>query len=684
MSITLDRRIAIEPPAPDDDLGLGRAARSPAPGPHLRREARWAKPALVALLVLTGLLYFWDLNASGYANSFYAAAVEAGTKSWKAFLFGSIDSSNFITVDKPPGSLWVMELSGRIFGFSSWSMLAPEALAGVASVALLYAGVKRWLGAEAGLLAGAVLAITPVAALMFRYNNPDALLVLTLVASAYALVRAVENGSTRWVAATGALLGFAFLVKMLQAFTVVPAFYLTYAMAAPGNLRRRARQLAVCSAALVASAGWWVATVALWPAGSRPFIDGSPDNSIINLILDYNGLGRLVSGSGGQGGNFSGTTGVFRLFDDLMGGQASWLMPAAGLVFVAGLVWRARAPRVDPTRAALVLWGGWLLVTGAVFSFAQGVIHTYYTVALAPAIAALVGIGAALVWRNRASLAARVLGAAGVLSSALWAEALMARTPAFYPWLRPVIVCAGSLSAVVLVAAPFARRISRRALFGAAGLGLVACLAGPLAFTATTVATAHTGSVPSAGPSAAGPGGAGTFASGPGPGTANLSGRVAGASTGPLRGGAPPSGTGGSFEGRSNAQPPGQASQGGRSGSSATASALVAALTSDAASYRWVAATSGSQSAATLELATGGDPVMAIGGFDGEGGNVTVAQFESYVAKHEVHYFIASGGGGFGTGPGGSASSIGNWVSTHFKAQTIGGQTVYDLAASSK
>ena len=349
-----------------------------------------------------------------------------------------------------------------------------------------------------------------------------------------------------------------------------------------------------------------------------------------------------------------------------------------------------------------------MLVTGAVFSFAQGVIHTYYTVALAPAIAALVGIGAALVWRNRDSLAARVLGAAGVLSSALWAEALMARTPAFYPWLRPVIVCAGSLSAVALVAAPFARRISRRGLLGAAVLGLVACLAGPLAFTATTVATAHTGSVPSAGPSTAGPGGAGTFAGGPGHRTANLSGRAAGASSGALRGGtapsgtgalnggAPPSGTGaprggtapsgtgGSFEGRSNAQPPSQASQGGGSSSSAAPSALVAALKSDAASYRWVAATSGSQSAATLELATGGDPVMAIGGFDGEGGNVTLDQFKSYVAKHEIHYFIASGGGGFGAGPGGSTSAIANWVSTRFKGETIGGQTVYDLAAGSK
>jgi 4-amino-4-deoxy-L-arabinose transferase-like glycosyltransferase len=699
---------------------------------RLRAEARWARPAFVALMVVTAVLYLWDLSASGYANSFYAAAVEAGTKSWKAFFFGSIDSSSFITVDKPPGSLWIMELSGRVFGFSSWSMLAPEALAGVLSVALLYAGVRRWFGAKAGLLAGAVLAVTPVAALMFRYNNPDALLVLTLVASAYTLVRAVETGGTRWVAATGALLGFAFLVKMLQAFTVVPAFYLVYTIAAPGNLWHRARQLAICTAALVASAGWWVAIVALWPSGSRPFIDGSPDNSIINLILDYNGLGRLVSGNGGQGGGFSGATGVSRLFNDLMGGQASWLLPASVLVFVAGLVWRARAPRTDRTRAALVLWGGWLLVTGAVFSFAQGIIHTYYTVALAPAIAALIGTGAVLVWEHRASLVARALGAVGVLSTSLWAEALLERTPTFYPWLRAVVALAGSLSAVALIAAPYVACLSRPVLLGAAGLGLVACLAGPLAFTGATVTTAYTGSVPSAGPSSTidrgfggGPGASG--GGGPGAGNANFSGGAPRPSSGngagnPALGGTPagstlPTGTGSGGAGTGSAQRPSTApgdragfgaspgasagpgktspvrggSGGFGGGGPATSSnALIKALKADASSHRWVAATFGSQSAATLELASGGEPVMAIGGFNGQGGNITLAQFESYVAKGEIHYFVASGGGGGfgGGGPGGgsgnSEAAITNWVSTHFTAETIGGQTVYDLSNSPK
>ena len=206
-------------------------------------DPAWARPALLVLLALTALAYLWDLSASGYANSFYAAAVQAGTKSWKAFFFGSLDSSNFITVDKPPASLWVMALSGRIFGFSSWSMLVPQALEGVAAVGLLYAAVKRWFGAGAGLAAGAVFALTPVAALMFRFNNPDALLVLLLVAAAYCMVRALERAGTRWILAAGALIGFAFLAKMMQAFLVLPAFALVYLVAAPTTLRRRLGQL---------------------------------------------------------------------------------------------------------------------------------------------------------------------------------------------------------------------------------------------------------------------------------------------------------------------------------------------------------------------------------------------------------------------------------------------------------
>src|SRR5277367_4974214 len=134
-------------------------------------DPAWVRPSLLLLLVATAVAYLWALGDSGWANSFYAAAVQAGSKSWKAFFFGSSDASNFITVDKAPASLWVMEISARIFGLNSWSILVPQALEGVASVGLLYATVRRWFKPSAALIAGAVLALTPVAALMFRYNN---------------------------------------------------------------------------------------------------------------------------------------------------------------------------------------------------------------------------------------------------------------------------------------------------------------------------------------------------------------------------------------------------------------------------------------------------------------------------------------------------------------------------------
>ena len=272
------------------------AESAPASAPATERVRRSLRPhqyALIALLALTALAYVWDLSASGNANSFYAAAVQAGTKSWKSFFFGSLDSSNFITVDKPPASLWVMELSGRIFGFSSWSMLVPQALEGVAAVALVYAAVKRWFGSWSGLAAGVMLAATPIAAVMFRFNNPDALLVLLLTASAYCVVRALERAGTKWLVGAGLLLGFAFLTKMMQAFLVLPGFALVYMIAAPTGLGRRTLQTLAGGLAIVVGAGWWLLAVALWPVGSRPMIDGSPDNNIFNLIFGYNGLGRV-------------------------------------------------------------------------------------------------------------------------------------------------------------------------------------------------------------------------------------------------------------------------------------------------------------------------------------------------------------------------------------------------------
>src|SRR5437762_2082667 len=265
-------------------------------------SALWTRISFVALIAVTFFLYVWGLDRNGWANAYYAAAVQAGTKSWKAFFFGSLDASNFITVDKSPAFLWVMEISARIFGFNQWSMLVPQALEGVASVAIVFVGVRRWFGPAAGLLAGAVVMLTPVAALMFRFNNPDALLVLLLTAAMYATLRATESGSTRWLMLAAALIGTGFLAKMLQAFVIVPVVILVYLLAGRPALAQRIKQLLIAGLTLVVASGWWVAVVELWPAGSRPYIGGSQNNSLLNLVFGYNGFGRITGDEAGSVG----------------------------------------------------------------------------------------------------------------------------------------------------------------------------------------------------------------------------------------------------------------------------------------------------------------------------------------------------------------------------------------------
>jgi 4-amino-4-deoxy-L-arabinose transferase-like glycosyltransferase len=710
-------------------------------------DPRWVRPALLGLLALTALLYLIDLSRNGWGNDFYSAAVLAGTKSWKAFLFGSFDSSNFITVDKTPASLWVMELSGRIFGVNSWSMLVPQALEGVACVGVLYAAVRRWFGPAAGLVAGLALALTPVAALMFRFNNPDALLVLLLTVAAYTMVRALENGRSRWLVLAGVLIGFAFLSKMLQAFLVVPGFALAYLWAGPPRLRKRIGQLLLSGLGIVVGAGWWLLIAELVPAADRPYFGGSTNNNILQLAIGYNGLGRLDGsetgsiGGGGGGGNgagsaFGGSTGITRLFASEFGGQISWLLPAA-LIALAAMVWVSRrAIRTDRTRAAALLWGGWLIVTGLTFSYMSGIIHPYYMVALAPAIAALVGIGAValiqqtpwdrgLGWLGRAALSAAVAVTAG------WAFVLLDRTPSWFPWLRWAIVVAAGLAVLGILAGPRLAGLgrSRTGRLGLAGvpvvLALVAGLAGPAAYAVETVATTHTGSIPSAGPASVGgmggaPGGGGaggrSFGAGaPGKtGASGANGATGGTGSAGSAGGAgsrtgtPPggvagtrpsgtgtggTGTGSTGTGSSKAAGTGAAAggkaaggagsaggmggAGGLSGNTQVSSALVKLLEKGASSYKWVAATVGSQEAAPLELATGGAAVMAIGGFNGTDPSPTLAQFKAMVAQGEIHYYLGANSQSFGGGN--SSSAITTWVAAHYKKETVGGTTVYDL-----
>lgn len=596
------------------------------------RRASVRRLALPALLVATALLYLLHLSESGWANSFYSAAVQAGSKSWTAFLFGSTDAASSITVDKTPAALWVMDISVRLFGLNPWSVLVPQALEGVAAVALLCAAVRRISGPHAALLSGAALALTPVATLMFRFNNPDALLTLLLIAGAYCVERACENRSGRWwLPLAGVAIGFAFLAKMMQAFLVLPAFALAYLLGADAPLPQRIRRTLGAGLAMLVSGGWYLALVQLWPAEKRPYLGGSQHNSIVELALGYNGFGRITGNETGGLGNLNFDVGWGRLFGRDMGADIAWLMPAAVVCIAAGLLVTRRAPRTDLTRASLIIWGGWIAVSAAVFSYSNGIIHPYYTVALAPAVAAGIGIGAPLLWRWRNDIRAVTALSGAVLVTTVLACVLLARYPDWAPWLRPSVAVMGSGAAVLMLVAGRLPRSARRA---AVTLAVAACLAGPAAYSVATAATPHQGAIPSSGPSLRGRGG--------GPGF------------------------------------------GGFLGSPQPGPALLAMLTANASDYTWSAATVGSNNAAGYQLATG-TPVMAVGGFNGTDPSPTLSQFQRDVLQKKIHFFI----GGKMLGPRGGASSgsrdatgIADWVAARYPAHPVNGATVYDLTTA--
>jgi 4-amino-4-deoxy-L-arabinose transferase-like glycosyltransferase len=475
---------------------------------------------------------------------------------------------------------------------------------------------------------------------------------------------------------------------------------------------------------VLVAAGWWVAAVALTPAADRPYVGGTTDNSILSLIFGYNGFGRLTgneagSVGGGLGGaGMWGPTGWTRLFNTEFGNTMSWLLPGALVMGAVLLVLTVRARRVDRERAALLLWGGSLVSIGLVISMAQGIIHPYYTVALAPPLGALVGISTMGLWERRDTWAGRIGLAAGLGATVAWTVVLLGRTPDWFPALRPFVAVVGLCGVVAILALPLLRAVPKLAVGLVAALGLGAALAVPLFSTVATAATPHNGAIPSVTPTPAGgqggpgggfPGGPGgfrrAFAGGgtggfPGggrfPGGGGFPGGTTGGNGNAFPGGGFPGGTngtggGGGFPGFAGGFPGGGTRGGGTGGpgggflnASSSNAALNQKLQADASRYTWAAATVNSNNAAGYQLASG-EPVMAIGGFNGTDPAPTLAQFEKYVSQGKIHYFIAGGGGfaGPGGGSGGDAPQITSWVEAHFTAETVGGVTVYDLTAGS-
>ncbi|HEX5308648.1 MAG TPA: glycosyltransferase family 39 protein [Solirubrobacteraceae bacterium] len=683
----------------------------------MNRERLASHLPIAPIALASALLSFWGLTRSGFANTYYAEAAQAASRSWSAWLTNATDASLSVSLDKGPLPNMMLGLSGRLFGFSSFSLLLPEALCGVGAVLLLYDAVRRTLGRRVALLAAAMLALTPIFVAMSRFDNPDALLVLLEVGAAWALVRALQSGRTAHVLLCGALVGLAFNVKMLQAYLIVPGLAAALLLAGQGSVRRRLEQLIAGAGAMLAVSFAWYGTTMLVPASSRPWVGDTTDNSWFSLIFGANGFGRVsgegagpagggVPGGGGPGGatGFGGSAGLTRLFNDIVGGQIAWLLPLAALGLALGLWTLRRAPRADLGRAAYVLWGGWALVSWLVFSLAEGIFHPYYTTALAPAVAVLAAGGLALMWeRARSSSAWTVALAAALVGTVALAAALLGRTGGVPDFLGPLAIVLALAAAGGLVLVRLAPATRRPALLaGAVVAGLAAVLAGPAAYSIATTGRALSGGNPLAGPrqveQASGPVGPGTgrngaFAlaargggapasagapalGGPAgslPGARPGLGGPAGPSLGARPGlGAPPGLGGPSRLGL----PPGlggpgvRAAGGAGPGGGQVSAALVHYLQAHRGSAKYVVAAEGSMTAGSIAVQSK-DEAIDMGGFTGSDPAPSLSKLQALIRSGQLHYVLLGASGNGAPGPrqaAGAAAVVTTrdaWVRSH-------------------
>ena len=586
----------------------------------------WQRLALAGILLLALFLHFFRLEQEGYANLYYAAAVKSQLTSWHNFFFNSFDPGGFVTVDKPPLGLWVQTASAALFGFSGFSLLLPQAAAGVLSVLLLYHLVRRTFGPPAGLTAALVLAITPISVAANRNNTMDSQLVLVLLLAAWAVIRAAETGRLRWLLACATLVGLGFNIKMLQAFMVLPAFYLLYLVGSPARWWKRLVHLGLATVVLLIVSFAWAVAVDLTPPDARPYIGSSSDNSVLELVIGHNGMSRLLPGglraldnlggsqsppagarpgqpprpSGGQlapgqggGAPFShetGDPGWLRLFNRHLAGQITWLLPLAGLgLLVAGWQTRLRFP-LTRRHQNLLLWFVWLLPMLLFFSMAN-LFHRYYLEMLSPAIAALVGAGVAALWEDyhRAGWRGWLLPLA-LLGSAAFEALILSEFPDWSRWLTPLVVGLCLLVAGVLVVARPIRGSSRRAWLGAVtAVGLLALLVPLLVWASIPVWYGGHSGLPYAGPDL--------------------------------------------LQDQQIGGPKGR-----------EAERLVDYLQANRGDETYLAVTPNAQTAAPLILATG-EPVMALGGFTGGDQILTQEELVGLVSNGAVRFFLISGQG---------------------------------------
>lgn len=660
-----------------EQAGSTEHPESPRNGKHVRD---WHRLALGGIVLLSVLLNFFQLGTNGFGNLYYAAGVQSMLDSLHNFFFVSYDPGGFVTIDKPPVGFWLQVASAKLLGFTPFSVLLPQALAGVLSVVLLYYLVQRHFGRVAGLLAALALAVSPISVVTNRNNTIDSTLALLLLIGAWAVMRAAESGKLRYLLLCAAVIGIGFNVKMLEAYLVVPTFGLLYLVAAPHHLLKRIGHLVLAGILLLAISLSWVAAVDLTPSSQRPYVGSTQNNSELSLALGYNGIDRLLgmfghgpagnrgpafpsgilggrtnqgtppgvtTGSGGPtagqrnpdglppfaagqspfgagqppfggrrgpgGGMFgTGTPGPLRLFQQALGGQIAWILPMAILGAIA-LSWQRRLrPSRNRQQQSLIVWGTWLLTMGVFFSIA-GFFHPYYLTIVAPAIAALFGIGIVTMWREyrRGSWKGWLLPLALVITAGEQAY-LLSGDPTWFQRIVPFLALFVGAGVVALIGARFVagigglrRRIPVRA---AVGLATLALLIAPTVWAGIPVIQNSAAQLPSAGPSQ-------------------------------VRGfGGPP---------------------GGNPGNSGNAS-LVHYLEANQGSATYLVAVPSSQSSDSLILATN-KPVMALGGFMGSDPILTSDQFAKLVARGAVHFALVST-----SGPGGGQQSgVVQWIEQH-------------------
>jgi len=615
-----------------------------------QRFPLWERLALGAIMLASIIMNFYQLGANGF-GSYYPPAVRSMMDNWHNFFFASYDPGGFVTIDKPPVGFWLQVLSSKIFGFTPFSVLLPQALAGVLSVLLLYHLVQRHFGTIAGLLAALGLALSPISIIINRNVTIDSTLALVLLLGAWAVLRAAETGKLRWLLLSAALVGLGFNIKMAEAYLVVPAFGLLYLLAAPKRIWVRVVHLALATLLLLVVSFSWIAAVDLTPASQRPYVGSTQDNSELSLAIGYNGIQRLIgrgggagrggvrpngattsngtstnrtnpttgngsttnSGNGGTTGNGSATNpgsaaqragaggglfatgnpGPLRLFTEPLAGQIVWILPLALLGLLA-LAWQRRPNfQVDLQQKSMILWGTWLLTTAIFFSVA-GFTHQYYMTEMAPVIAALFGVGLVMMWRDyrRGGWKSWLLPLA---IAATIAEQIYVLTtyPTWGQILIPILAVLGILAVLVLVGAKIAPRFSgnTRILLPALAIGVLALMITPVVWAAIPILQSKQGDQLTAGPL---------------------------------------QGNGGGF-GSGNADAANNSN-----------TKLISYLQANQGNAKFLVAVPSSMSGDSIILATN-KPVMALGGFSGSDPILTTNQLSTLIANGTVRFFLLNG-----------------------------------------